>query len=42
MQHQEILKRMGFTELNFEGKRIIRPAYRCVVDEMSYVPLEGR
>lgn len=29
-------------ELNFEGKRIIRPAYRCVVDEMSYVPLEGR
>lgn len=29
-------------ELNFEGKRIIRPAYRCVVDEMSYVPLEDR
>lgn len=29
-------------ELNFEGKRIIRPAYRCVVDEMSYVPLENR
>jgi citrate synthase len=29
-------------ELNFEGKRIIRPAYRCVVDEMKYVPLEGR
>ena len=29
-------------ELNFEGKRIIRPAYRCVVDEMSYVPLEER
>lgn len=29
-------------ELNFEGKRIIRPAYRCVVDEMKYVPLEER
>ena len=29
-------------ELNFEGKRIIRPAYRCVVDEMEYVPLEER
>ena len=29
-------------ELNFEGKRIIRPAYRCVVDEMDYVPLEDR
>jgi citrate synthase len=29
-------------ELNFDGKRIIRPAYRCVVDEMSYVPLENR
>ena len=29
-------------ELNFEGKRIIRPAYRCVVDEMSYVPLDER
>ena len=29
-------------ELNFEGKRIIRPAYRCVVDEMGYVPLEQR
>jgi citrate synthase len=29
-------------ELNFEGKRIIRPAYRCVVDEMGYVPLEER
>ena len=29
-------------ELNFEGKRIIRPAYRCVVDEMDYIPLEDR
>ena len=29
-------------ELNFEGKRIIRPAYRCVVDEMEYLPLEER
>lgn len=29
-------------ELNFEGKRIIRPAYRCVVDSGVYVPLKGR
>lgn len=29
-------------ELNFEGKRIIRPAYRCVADENEYVPLANR
>lgn len=29
-------------ELNFEGKRIIRPAYRCVVDSSVYVPLKDR
>ena len=29
-------------ELNFEGKRIIRPAYRCVVDSDVYVPLKDR
>lgn len=29
-------------ELNFQGKRIIRPAYRCVSDELKYVPLSER
>ena len=29
-------------ELNFEGKRIIRPAYRCVADNMKYKPLNNR
>ncbi len=29
-------------ELNFEGKRIIRPAYRCVADINKYVSLEKR
>lgn len=29
-------------ELNFEGKRIIRPAYRCVADENAYIPLRER
>ena len=29
-------------ELNFQGRRIIRPAYRCVTDENKYVPLEER
>ena len=29
-------------ELNFEGKRIIRPAYRCVADINTYVPIEQR
>jgi len=26
-------------ELNFEGRRIIRPAYRCVTDEKEYPPI---
>lgn len=29
-------------ELNFEGKRIIRPAYRCVADINEYVPIDRR
>ena len=29
-------------ELNFEGKRIIRPAYRCVADINEYIPLGRR
>lgn len=29
-------------ELCFKGSRIIRPAYRCVADINSYVPLEDR
>ena len=29
-------------ELNFEGKRIIRPAYRCVAEKVDYTPLEDR
>ncbi len=29
-------------ELNFEGKRIIRPAYRCVADINDYVPIARR
>ncbi|MDY6032731.1 MAG: citrate/2-methylcitrate synthase, partial [Alloprevotella sp.] len=29
-------------ELNFEGKRIIRPAYRCVADINEYVPIARR
>lgn len=29
-------------ELNFEGRRIIRPAYRCVTDERDYVDMEKR
>ena len=29
-------------ELNFEGRRIIRPAYRCVTDEREYVDLSKR
>lgn len=29
-------------ELNFEGKRIIRPAYKNVLEEMEYVPLKQR
>ena len=27
-------------ELNFEGKRIIRPAYKNVLEELEYVPLK--
>ena len=29
-------------ELNFEGRRIIRPAYRCITDEKEYVGLSDR
>ena len=29
-------------ELNFEGKRIIRPAYRCVADRGDYIPINER
>ena len=29
-------------ELNFEGKRIIRPAYKNVLDEAKYIPLKAR
>lgn len=29
-------------ELNFDGKRIIRPAYKNIVEEQEYVPLEKR
>src|SRR5574344_83350 len=28
--------------LNFEGRRIIRPAYRCVTDEREYIPIKER
>ena len=29
-------------ELNFEGRRIIRPAYRCVTDERAYIEMDDR
>ena len=29
-------------EMNFEGRRIIRPAYRCVTDERDYVKIDVR
>ena len=29
-------------ELNFEGKRIIRPAYKNVLSPCQYIPLEDR
>ena len=29
-------------ELHFDGRRIIRPAYKNVIDEVSYVPLDER
>ncbi len=29
-------------ELNFEGRRIIRPAYKCITSEETYIPLKKR
>ena len=29
-------------ELNFDGRRIIRPAYKCVTEEKTYVPIKDR
>ena len=29
-------------ELNFEGKRIIRPAYKNVLEERAYIPINER
>ena len=29
-------------ELNFEGKRIIRPAYKNVLEDTTYVPIKKR
>ena len=29
-------------ELNFEGKRIIRPAYKNVLDDVTYIPIKKR
>ena len=29
-------------ELNFNGSRIIRPAYRCITDEYEYTPISAR
>lgn len=29
-------------ELNFEGRRIIRPAYRCITEEKTYIGLADR
>lgn len=29
-------------ELNFEGRRIIRPAYKCVTDEKKYIKIKDR
>ena len=29
-------------ELNFEGRRIIRPAYKCITSEEKYIPLKNR
>jgi len=29
-------------ELNFKSKRIIRPAYRNILDVQSYVPIKDR
>ena len=29
-------------ELNFEGRRIIRPAYKNILEQKSYVPIKDR
>jgi len=29
-------------ELNFEGKRIIRPAYKNVLEVQEYIPISDR
>ncbi len=29
-------------ELNFEGRRIIRPAYKCITSEEKYIPIKKR
>ena len=29
-------------ELNFEGRRIIRPAYKNVLDTFDYIPMKDR
>ena len=29
-------------ELNFEGRRIIRPAYKNILSELDYQPLDER
>ena len=29
-------------ELNFEGRQIIRPAYRCVTEEREYISIDRR
>ena len=29
-------------ELNFEGRRIIRPAYKNVLEEVDYTPISAR
>ena len=29
-------------ELNFEGRRIIRPAYKNVLDSKAYIPIDER
>ena len=36
------LANQKYLELNFEGKRIIRPAYKNVLEELEYVPLKQR
>ena len=29
-------------ELTFDGKRIIRPAYKNVLDDLAYIPIKKR